>query len=200
AVPAHGITAPVTRFALGVILAATLSLSGWQAYSIANADTERADFQAVIERVPSGHTLFATHSGIGSSQIEYDRIGLYHFGADAVRTRRIIVQSLFANPAQQPIRYREERFDNPRDNGRVFINDLVANLEEQGISAADHIAKFDWAVVRGPSPETDRIEVPLDGFARVDSRGNFRLYCQIDRVADPTVGPEQAVCRDGLAP
>ena len=58
------ITAPVARLALGVILAATLMLSGWQGYSIANANAERTDFEALIERIPAGDTLFAIHSGL----------------------------------------------------------------------------------------------------------------------------------------
>ena len=132
--------------------------------------------------------------------IEHDSIGIYHFGADAVRTHRIMVQSLFANPAQQPIRYREAKFDHPRDNGRVFIGDLRRNLADQGISLADHVATFDWVVVHGPLPETDAAEVPLVGFARVGEKGMFRLYCKIGQRVDPATGKGEPICPDGRTP
>lgn len=199
-IPTVSIAAPTARWALGVILVATLALSGWQAYSITNASAERAEFEALIARIPAGDTLFATHAGMESDELEFDRIGLYHFAADAVRERKIMVQSLFANPAQQPIRYRQLEFDNPRDNGRVFIGDLAENLADQGISLAAHIARFEWVVIHGPTPNSDAVEVPLEGFAPVGERGLFRLYCRSGSRIDPKNGQSEKICPDGRAP
>ena len=197
AVPSQPITSPLMRMSLAVTLAAVLALTGWQAYSISNASGERASFERLIARIPEGQTLFGIHSGLESDELEYDRIGLYHFATDAVRNNKVMAQSMFANPAQQPIRYREARFDNPRDNGRVFMDSLAANLEQQGISVVEHVKKFDWVVVHGPTPETDRTNVPLDGFALVGEDGQFRLYCQLSRGGDDGA---DAVCPDGELP
>ena len=195
-IPVLPVTAPVMRNALGISLAGVLALTSWQAYSIANASAERADFAALIARIPEGDTLFAVHADLGSEELEFDRIGLYHFAADAVRTEKIMAQSMFANPAQQPIRYREARFDNPRDNGRVFMSDLRRNLEAQGISVAGHVRKFNWVAIHGPTRDADRSEVPLDGFAFVGEQGRFRLYCQLGKAE----GGSEQVCPDGKAP
>lgn len=197
-VPTAPITGPVARTALAIILASVLVLSGWQAASIANADAERAGFAALIARIPAGDTLFAIHSGLEMSDIEYDRIGLMHFGADAVRQRRIVVQSLFANPAQQPIRYREAALDRPRDNTTVLVEPLHVGLTARGQSLADYVAAFDWVAVHGPTPGTDRSALPLDGFALAGERGRFRLYCHM--VADPSGGAGTTACPDGAAP
>ena len=195
-VPSQPVTAPLMRGSLAVMLVAVLALTVWQASSISNASTERAAFARLIGRIPAGQTLFAIHSGLETDDVEYDRVGLYHFAADAVRNNRIMVQSLFANPAQQPIRYREARFDNPRDNTRVFMHELTESLEKQDISVADYVQNFDWAVVHGPTPETDRTNVPLEGFALISADGRFRLYCHLSSGGDGA----EAVCPDGALP
>lgn len=198
AVPSVPITAPIARAALGIVLAATLVLSGWQAYSVANSDAERADFAALIGRIPQGDTLFAIHAGLEMSNLEYDRIGIFHFGADAVRTRRIMVQSLFASPAQHPIRYREPQFDEPQENSSVLVDFLRAGLARRGLSLSDYVNAFNWVVVHGPAPATDREELPLGRFARVDEKGAFRLYCRIG--TEKQDGGSGPVCADGRVP
>jgi hypothetical protein len=199
-VPTVPITAPAARRALTAILAATVFLSGWQAYSFVNADAERRDFLSLIARVPAGDTLFAIHSRVKSSSVKFDRIGLYHFGADAVRTRKIMVQSLFANPSQQPIRYREAQFDMPRDNTTVFMERLSTKFGDRGLSLSEYVAAFDWVAVHGLSPVSDRFDIPLSGFERAGERGSFRLYCKALEHLDPASGRNQTVCPDGQAP
>ncbi len=193
-IPTVPVSAPIARWSLGVALLATLTLSGWQAYSIHNAGTERADFMALIDRVPTGQTMFAIHTGMNSGVVKYDRIGLYHFAADAVRTRRIMVQSLFANPSQQPIVYREPQFNYPTSNTLVFFRYLLKALEQNGISPSAYLANFQWIVMHGPDPATDRTLNPLDGFTLAGEVGSFRLYCRIGTSGDA------AICPDGKAP
>ena len=188
AVPVAPVSTPVTRAGLGLLLVMTLSLSGWQAWSISNAEIERRDFAALVENVPPGDTLFATHADLRTRDIEFDRIGLYHFGSDAVRSRKIMVQSLFSYPAQQPIRYREPQFDNPKTNSDVFVSYLDRNLVRDGVSLAERLSWFQWIAVHGPHPEADADIMPLAGFSLAAEQGNFRLYCRLD------------VCAQGVKP
>lgn len=195
--PAPSIFQPLTRGILSVFLVATLGLSTWQAYSAVNSDAGRQQFLDLIQRIPAGDTLFMEHELVDSPSLEYDRLGLYHVGAFAVLDRKIMVQSLFANPAQQPISYRQQAFANVTVNGRVFLEDLAANLKSQGLSLSDHIHSFNWLVIHGPRPDADAQYLPLTGFAAVSQNGQFRLYCKTHADASQEGG---VLCPDNLVP
>lgn len=194
-IPKQPIYAPLTRFSLALVLAITLGLSGWHAYSTYNSQVERENFLAMIERIPAGQTLFMVHAGHGADDIEFDRIGLYHVGAFAVINRKVMVQSLFSNPAQQTISYREPEFADFKSNGNVFVGALADAFEKRGISLEEHVHNFQWVATHGPSVQKDYEEIPLAGFTAVGSQGNFRLYCRVENH-----GISTAQCPDGETP
>lgn len=194
-IPKQSIRAPLTRFSLTLFLVVTLGLSGWHAYSTYNSEVERKNFLGVIERIPEGQTLFMTHSGIGPGEIEYDRIGVFHIGSYAVLERKVMVQSLFALPTQQPIGYSEPEFGDLLTSGEVFISIFKDKMRKRGRSVEEHLRNFQWVVVHGPSPQTDLEEIPLSDFTLTASQGHFRLYCNVESAS---AGASQ--CPDGQAP
>lgn len=198
--PIQPIGALSTRVFLGIFLAVTLGLSGWQALSISNSGPGQRDFVSLIQRIPQGDTLFMIHVDVEPFALEFNRLGLYHIGALAVTERKIMVQSLFANPAQQPISYREAEYNNVTVNGRVFAQDLQRALDAQGESFAEHVANFNWVILHGPSPALDAREVPLAGFLPAGRHGDFRLYCKARQMTDPVSGNKLTVCPDGNEP
>lgn len=185
---------PQARWALGASLGATLLMSGWQAYSTVNSEAGRRPFHELITRIPEGSTLFMEHAGVDVSGLEHDQLGLYHVGAFAVLERRIMVQSLFSYPSQQPIRYRDPRFQRELYNSEVFLGYLDRRLSAMGLSTAAYIGNFDWMVLHGPADADSLDAAPLHLFRQVDAIGDWRLYCRI------TLSDVGRTCPEGSTP
>lgn len=177
--PKQMLSTPFVRLVLGTVLVLTLGLSSWEARSTANTEAGRKAFAALIQRLPEGSTLFMMHSGIKESALAYDRLGLYHIGSFAVIERKVMVQSLFSNPSQQPISYRDKAFSNFTISSWVFKDDLLKAMTQQGLSLSDHLQHFDWIVTHGMEASADSRDLPLEGFKLTGSNGDFRLYCKI---------------------
>jgi hypothetical protein len=197
AIPLEDISSRAMRVVLAVFLATTLCLSGWIAHAKAISDAAHAEFAQLIGRVPAGSTLFVEHLGISLEDIGYDQLGTFHIGSFAVIERRIMSQNLFANPVQQPIRYREPAFAEVTLNDEVLMEYLVHEMNRQGLSVPAHLAAFDWLVLHGPRPDLDAHYVPGAVFAPAGAIGAFRLYCRTHRAPSTGSGP---LCPDGQPP
>ncbi len=194
-IPAHAINASVTRVSLAVFLVLTLGLSGWHAYVTHNSEVVRKDFLASIERIPAGQTLFAVHAGISAGQIEYDRIGIYHLGSHAISMRKVMTQSQFANPAQQPVRYRISPYSNLSVNGGRFLDRVEHKFDRRGLSLDAYLQAFQWISYYEPLDVNSAAMPPKSGFALIEKRGAFSLYCRTKSTGDGAL-----VCPDGRAP
>jgi hypothetical protein len=196
--PVDALTRRGIRVLLGWFLLGTLGLASWQAYTGFKSAAGQAEFSRLIALIPAGDTLFMEHARIDAMTLQHDQLGLYHVGALAVIERRVAVQSLFAFPGQQPIRYRDAALNNPSVNTRIYLEDLAGALKAQGKSVTDYTQNFDWAVMHGPKPADDREALAADRFAFVRQIGEFRLYCR-SHAAPPGEGPA-LLCPDGLPP
>ncbi len=171
--PTERMTRRAARFGLLATLVILVGLSGWQARSFAIFAAERADYLALIARVPEGSTMAVMHTTTNTDAIEFDRIGVFHMSTEAVIARRITVQNLFTTPGQQPIRYR-----NPLLAGNPFLSSTKIRVGKEGLAWADYLGQFQWVVLHGSadSPVEDS-EVP--GFRPVAGKGYFELYCRL---------------------
>lgn len=194
-ISAYPIHAKVVRVSLAVFLALTLGLSSWHAHVTYNSEVIRNDFITSIVRIPAGHTLFAVNLGITPGDIEYDRIGAYHVVSHAIVQRKVITQSQFANPAQQPIRYRQPPFSDYRINGGRFLDGIERKFERLGHSLDEHLQAFQWISHYDPTDGQNAEKPAPIGFTLVETRGAYTLYCRTKSTGDGAL-----VCPDGRAP
>lgn len=192
---AQRVNMPSAAFYLASALAVTLGLTTWESVQIRNTEAGRSDFMKLIQHVPVGDTLYMLHEGMRNWNVEADRIGLYHIGSEAVIARQALVQSIFANPTQQPIGHRDPRYALYATNGEVFLHDIILAYRKHCLSLENQILNFDWVLVHGPNPEFDRLKLPLWAFRFVGAEGDFRLYGRKPKFADQRGEPPRG-CDD----
>jgi hypothetical protein len=171
--PAWAALAPRLYVAVTVVvLAAGFGrLPGWF-----NTQAKIAAFARLVEEVPEGDRLYVIHAGIAGEDIRADAGGIYHAASYAVPWKKLLVQSMFAYPGQQPIRFCLLADRMRPASAHTVMKDLSAELSRRGASLRDQLADFNHIVVHGPRSAADSQFVPSDLFRLARTEEDFRLY------------------------
>jgi hypothetical protein len=156
----------------------TLAISAANIWSWRNADLGREAFVELTQDIPEGSALFVTHSGMKPRQLR--AVGLYHVGAFAVLTKRALVQSMFAMPGQQPLRFRDQWLQSAPEVSFTFLADAKKEFRNHGLDLASQLLHFDYVVVHGPDFGDDLQALSQRQLTLVRASDDFRLY-KVDR-------------------
>ena len=87
---------------VAVSVASTATALSW-----AHTERARGDLLAATQDIDRGSRILFLQSDLLNRQQKRTRIGMYHLGAYAVLEHRALIQSIFAEPGQQPLRFRD---------------------------------------------------------------------------------------------
>lgn len=168
-------------FAVAVTVASATTALSWSATERAYADLSR-----VLEGVPPGSRIFyiQTHSTL-DERGRRARSGLYHLASYATIDRRLIVQSAFVMPGQQPLRFRDPVLQTAPESSRTFLHEIRRNFAKYDADIAlyfrhlDHVVSVGDVDPRRLDPMPDRDMIP------VAQAGEFRLF-ELRHAAEPS--------------
>jgi hypothetical protein len=162
---------------LAVAVAVTLAIPLWQIGAWRTAAAEKADFLALIQDIPDGSRLFFAHSGVTKLDLATRFNGAYHVAAWAVPAKRALVQTMFAFPGQQPLRFVDPALTSGPKNSLAVLGDIVRAYREAGTSLAERLTRhFDYVVMHGRYERPETLLLPMQDLRRVGEVGDFRLY------------------------
>ena len=175
-----------------MVLAAEIGrLPGWF-----NTQAKIASFARLIEEVPQGDRLYFIHAGVAGEDIRAKAGGIYHLASYAVLWKKLLVQSMFAYPGQQPIRFCLSADQMRPASAHTVMKDLSAELSRRGVLLRDQLADFNYVVVHGPSSATENQLVPSpDLFRLIRAEGDLRLYRRQGGTQQPQLGPTSNDCK-----
>ncbi|MCW5703763.1 MAG: hypothetical protein KIT82_14425 [Bradyrhizobium sp.] len=165
------------QIAIGIAML-TIAISAANTWSWRNAERGREAFIELTRDIPDGSAVFVVHSGMRPPQLR--AIGLYHVGAFAVLTKRALVQSMFALPGQQPLRFRDQWMATAPRSSFTFLADAKREFRKYDADLASHLLHFDYVVIHGPDNGDDLLSLSQRHLALIRKSEGFRLY-RVDR-------------------
>jgi hypothetical protein len=83
---------------------------------------------------------------------------------------------MFTVPGQQPIRFRDIRFQTAPAGSFTFLSEIARRFEKRGLSLREHVMRFDYVVMHGRDESLERRVLPIDRLRMLARAGDFRLY------------------------
>ena len=142
-------------------------------------ETQRGvrDFTNMAEQIPVGSRVFAAHVGMEPDDLVATAIGLYHVASYGVITRKFLVQSMFAFPGQQPLRFRDPALKTAPKTSDTFIQQIARNMCRRGLLLREHLFHFDYILMHGPpGKRLETAVMPHPWYSQAGKSGEFRLY------------------------
>lgn len=161
------------QIAIGIVVL-TVAISAANTWSWRNSDRGREAFVELAQDIPDGSAMFVIHNGMRPQQL--CAMGLYHVGAFAVLTRRALVQSMFAMPGQQPLRFRDQWMESAPRSSFTFLADAKREFRKYDVDLASHVLHFDYVVVHGPDNGDDLLSLSQRHLSLIRKSDGFRLY------------------------
>ena len=168
------------RLALPALLAVafgiTLAVPLAQIPSWTRSGIEKTSFLSAIATVPEGSKIFFAHSGISAADMVRDQDGAYHVASYAVMAKRALVQSMFAHPGQQVLRFRDPAIQSAPGNGATLLTVIATQFGAAHRDFRDYLARFDYVVLHGEDRDLEARMFPFDRMQLIHHAENYRLY------------------------
>ena len=142
-------------------------------------ETQRGvrDFAVIADQVPVGSRVFFAHVGLTPLELVETGIGLYHVASYGVITRQFLVQTMFAFPGQQPLRFRDLALQTAPRSADTFIKEIARNMCRHGRLLREHLFHFDYILMHGPAgKQLETAVMPHPWYSQAGQSGEFRLY------------------------
>jgi hypothetical protein len=150
-------------------------LSGTQAVIWKHYDDRLREAQTVIDSIPEGSRVFWAHTTDAWEAEHQWGNGLYHLGSYATLRRRALVQTTFAYPNQQPVRFRDPKIQNCSYKSYTTLSNIHGLMLEQGVSTRDAMLSYDYIFLHGRDLLAERV-FGLDRLHVTAHRGDFWLF------------------------
>ncbi len=174
-VPARNIEDSGRRWLICLVAGLLVILSSTQAIIWKHYDDRLGEAQAVIDSIPEGSRVFWAHTTEAWEAEQPWGNGLFHLGSYATLRRRALVQTTFAYPNQQPVRFRDAKIQNCPCKSFTMLSDINDLMAEAGVSMADAMLSYDYVFLHGRDLLAEST-FNLDGLRVAAHRGDFWLF------------------------
>lgn len=135
---------------LVLVYASTVTAGYWR-----EARAARAQVLEILAPVPDGARVFFAQTDRRSRSEKRAAIGLYHVAAHAVISKRILLQFLFTNPTQQPLRFVDDAIQSAPDHSSNGLGDALRTFRRDRRPFPPHLDHFDYVLTFGADDPRD---------------------------------------------
>lgn len=147
---------PTAGFGRGTLLLLTTCLTVVLAFSsIVTAGywdetrRARAEVLEILAPIPDGSRVFFAQTDRRTRSGKRAAANLYHVAAHAVISKRVLLQFLFTNPTQQPLRFVDDAIQSAPDHSSNTLGDALRTFKRDARPFPPHLDRFDYILTQG---------------------------------------------------